>query len=384
MSQSHAVRATIPTEDAGPILHEKAAPSSDFATMLREVALSGGKTYFAQVREIYALKFGRGKVSPIEYYHYGMYEDELTPSEKAAFVGHNLRAELNRQHLDSNAFAIGTDKLAFYARAAELDLPTPTTLAVCHADRTMAGAAAIRTNAELADFLREPSAYPLFAKPNSLSASVGSASVTCLHAATDEIELSDGARFPVSRFVEEAGRYFAGGYLIQRRLRPHAEIARVCGDTLSTVRMMVLDAGDGPKLIRATWRAPVGAHGADVLWRGNLMADVHLDTGVAIRAIRGRGLDRETVDAHPETGAAIVGAMLPCWREACDLAVRAAACFPELPLTGWDVAITDCGPVVVELEPDGGDPSVTQLASGRGLLDGPYGDWLKTLRKRRR
>ena len=47
------------------------------ASMLRDVALSGGKTYFAQVREIYALKFGPGKLSPIEYYHYGLYEDEL-------------------------------------------------------------------------------------------------------------------------------------------------------------------------------------------------------------------------------------------------------------------------------------------------------------------
>ena len=54
------------------------------------------------------------------------------------------------------------------------------------------------------------------------------------------------------------------------------------------------------------------------------------------------------------------------------------------PLVGWDVAITPRGPVIIELEPDGGDPSVTQLASGRGLLDGPYGAWLKGLRKGRR
>ena len=40
--------------------------------------------------------------------------------------------------------------------------------------------------------------------------------------------------------------------------------------------------------------------------------------------------------------------------------------------------------MIIELEPDGGDPAVTQLASARGLLSGPYGAWLKQLRRTRK
>lgn len=65
------------------------------------------------------------------------------------------------------------------------------------------------------------------------------------------------------------------------------------------------------------------------------------------------------------------------WAEARALALSAAAAAPKLALTGWDVAITNAGPVIIELEPDGGDPAVTQLASGQGLLEGPYGAFVE-------
>lgn len=54
-----------------------------------------------------------------------------------------------------------------------------------------------------------------------------------------------------------------------------------------------------------------------------------------------------------------------------------ASALPKLTLTGWDVAIGPNGPVFIELEPDGGDPAVTQLASGEGLLSGPYGAFVE-------
>jgi hypothetical protein len=264
----------------------------------------------------------------------------------------------------------------------ELGLPTPRVLAVCHVERTFPGAAALDTADKLAAFLRDASVYPLFGKPNRMSASVGTASMTRFHAKTDEIEMGDGRRFPTMRLVEELGRYFADGYLLQERLNPHAEIRAVSGGTLSTVRMMVLDLGEGPKLLRASWRVPVGEHHADVAWRGNIMAGLDPRTGVCDRAGSGRGLERVSIQNHPDSGRPIVGMTLPDWEAACALAESAAARFPELPLVGWDMALTDKGPVIIELEPDGGDPSVTQVASGVGLLDGPYAEFIAQVRQR--
>jgi hypothetical protein len=48
------------------------------------------------------------------------------------------------------------------------------------------------------------------------------------------------------------------------------------------------------------------------------------------------------------------------------------AAVPACHLQGWDVALTDRGPVLVELEGDGGDPIMGQLCFDTGLLQGRY------------
>ena len=381
MSQAAIAVAVDPTPAApqapGPIDHSKRTPSFDYMAMMREVAQTGGKSYFAQTREMYELKFGPGRISPVEYYYYGLFDDALSKEQKRAFVGVNLRAEINKHVLDKDFFGIGKDKIAFYAFMAGVGLPIPRTLGLCHATRSLQGAAVLRDSEAFADFLRNPSIYPLFCKPAHLTASVGAASLERYLPESDEIEIAGGLRFPVMRFVEEATRYFKGGYLVQERLGAHESIAPLAGARLSTIRMMVLAGEGGPKIERATWRVPAGEATADVMWRGNMMAALDPESGRVTRVIRGRGLERKEMETHPDTGARLLGVQMPFWEETCALTLAAAASLPKLALTGWDVSITEKGPVLIELEPDGGDPAVTQLASGEGLLNGAYGAFVE-------
>jgi hypothetical protein len=366
----------VPEPERGPIEHTKTMPSFDYRSMMLDVMRKYSKSYFAQLREMYELKLSPGRIAPVEYYYYGLYADALTPEQKRAFVGTTLRAAINDVVLNKELFGLGKDKLAFYAWMQGLGLATPRTRAVFHPERSLSGAQGLTSAHALLDYLRTPSNYPFFSKPANLTASVGTASVERYESADDSIVLADGRRFLAARFVGEVERYFKAGYLIQERLAPHPELAALASARLSTVRMMVLNEG-GAQLIRASWRVPAGATHADVLWRGNLLAQIDPETGRVLRVVQGRGLDCRAVEAHPETGARLLGAQLPVWAEARALALRAAAAAPKLALTGWDVAITSDGPVIIELEPDGGDPAVTQLASGQGLLDGPYGAFVE-------
>jgi glutathione synthase/RimK-type ligase-like ATP-grasp enzyme len=54
------------------------------------------------------------------------------------------------------------------------------------------------------------------------------------------------------------------------------------------------------------------------------------------------------LDTHPDTGAKIVGRKLPLWEETKALAVQAHRAFADRVLVGWDIAIANEGPVVVE------------------------------------
>ena len=51
---------------------------------------------------------------------------------------------------------------------------------------------------------------------------------------------------------------------------------------------------------------------------------------------------------HPTTGARIEGTRLPCWEGVAALAVRAHEAFADRVLIGWDIAITEGGPILIE------------------------------------
>lgn len=141
--------------------------------------------------------------------------------------------------------------------------------------------------------------------------------------------------------------------VVQPLLRPHPEIARLCGvNTLATLRIVTLrDEGRPARVLWAGLRLPTGPDPAEgyVSGGGGLRARVRrdgtLDRGVAV-APSGYGL--VWVDEHPVSGERISGTPVPDWDACRDLAARAARAVTPLRTVGWDVAPTADGPVLVE------------------------------------
>ena len=55
-----------------------------------------------------------------------------------------------------------------------------------------------------------------------------------------------------------------------------------------------------------------------------------------------------TLYEHPVTKEKIVGFNIPMFKEAVELVKEAAKVVPEVAYVGWDVAISDNGPVIIE------------------------------------
>ena len=53
-------------------------------------------------------------------------------------------------------------------------------------------------------------------------------------------------------------------------------------------------------------------------------------------------------DAHPTTGVVFDGFQIPCFQEAKELVLKAALESDKILVVGWDVAISENGPVVIE------------------------------------
>jgi hypothetical protein len=74
------------------------------------------------------------------------------------------------------------------------------------------------------------------------------------------------------------------------------------------------------------------------------------------------------VDRHPDSGERLFDAALPDWSAAVAQCLKAAALLSGLRLQAWDVALTDRGPVLLEVNV-GGDFNLPQLARGAGIMD---------------
>ena len=341
-------------------------PPIDFRSNFA-IAAAAGRGMPAMLRDVVALRFGPGRLTSNEYYYYRLWEPGLSDQAKRSVIG---KLAQHPMHLACNKLewkAAAADKLLFHGIMTGAGLPVPHLLAVVHTTRSMPGILTLRTTRDIAGFLRHAAHYPLFVKPIAGQYSLAVLSADEIH---DEIITLRGSpdSAPVDA-VAQAMSETADGFLIQRRLQPAADIAAGFGDRLWSVRLLVLLTPAGPLLHRATAKIATGTNPADNYWRpGNLLGALDTGTGRIERAVTGYAETLRTVSHHPETGTALIGAAIPGWTETVDLVKTAALLLPGICTQSWDVAVTDTGPVLLEVN-FGGDLNLSQLASGRGALD---------------
>lgn len=349
---------------------ERSMPALDYLKWMQKAGESG-KGLGSMIREIAKFQFGQGKVTPEEYFLYQLYDDNRYSAEaKQTFVG------INGPSVETPWAEVVNDKPTLTAILRGLDLPIPETQAVIHPTRTFGGAVAIRTPDQLREFLRSDADYPIFGKPFDSACSLGTAHIREFDYAADAVILSNDQSVELDSFTDQVKR-FGWKYLLQTLMLPHASLVPITGNRVSTVRMFVLADDDGCHLLRASWKIPAFENGADNFWRlGNILAGVDVETGKVVKTLRRTRYGTEPISEHPLTNASFEGLEFPEWNAMRETVLRAAPNLPGCYFQGWDVALTDRGPVLVELEGDGGDPIMEQLCFESGLMQGRYAEFL--------
>ena len=350
----------------------------DLASTFRKIAAECGTSLLGLVKDYARLAFGPGRLSLDEYLALRLFDPRLyAGTDKRAFVGltQSRKIWLNANFRIED-FGLAENKIAADALFEAYGFRTTQTQALFSNRIAMQSPRLLRTEAELGAFLRDPQHYPLFAKPLDGFQSLGTASLDRYDRASDSLITVTGQSLPLAKFAADVSANYGQGYLLQRRVSPHAAVRAICGDRLATVRLLTIMTASGPRIIRACWKIPAGTHGADNFWRqGNLLAQLDLASGRVLRAIRGVGMALEELAHHPDSGAPLVGAEVPNWSEVTRTALEAAKVLPDFNLIGWDIAPVDEGAVLVELNHTP-DFILPQLADRRGIMDAEFRDFL--------
>lgn len=306
---------------------------------------------------------------------YALYELHRKPWHRlSSYLTKKQATALYARFNPASALQLADDKIEFQRRCAAAGLPTVDILAVL--SRTLStepGKPPVyRGFEELLNQDRLWSAGALVLKPRADSLGTGVRVVARMDAQLVDI---NGQALDIAAFVHELHHDMQrDDYLVQPFLRAHAALSRLgAGRALGTLRLVTLRSGDDVRIVYGLIRIPGGSGPTDNFLGGaggNLIAAIDLARGV-IGPARGRQPEDsgEWLRPHrenPATGVPIEGHQIPHWSEVTALVMRATEAFPELALLGWDVAVLDDGPCLIEVNRNP-DVAGAQTTTGQGI-----------------
>lgn len=361
---------------------------AEFRTLSSEVTRQTGKSWLQQTREVLALRHLGGQCGLTEYYDFKLYDPAYLRGRIDDFLGWRLGGAFSRALNPRHAVLPAWDKVAFMQIAGGAGLPVAPARACYHHAAQLPPSLGqhLRSPQQVAEFLRHEARYPLFGKPAYSQQGYGSAYLVGYHAQDDSLELLGGERLPLARFLERldtpVDRRFhrpACGFLFQDSLTLAPEIRALSGwPAICGVRICCLNGDDGVQPLRAIWKVAVPPNQTDNFSLGkygNLMLDIDLATGRVDRAITDLGPSARLYPNHPFSGMALDGFVLPQWQRLLEIVHEAGAIFPLMRVHHWDFALTDQGPMILELNDLGGH-HILQM-HGHGLLTPSTREFLK-------
>lgn len=353
------------------------APPPDVPVAAATVAVARqyGVSPLRQLREFTSLYLGPNKLASNEYYAAQLYRTELDKAAKRQFVGAKSNLALNTR-LSPPEIARRSDflrdKVLVSALLGQLGLSATQTQAVFSQSRGFGALRTLRTADEISAFLASDARYPVFGKPVSGSKSVGSALFQSFDPETKIVTLGNGRTANVYKLAEEIVRDYPRGFVFQTAVAQDPGVSALIGEALGCLRVVTAMEETGPRVLYAVWKIPAPDAMSDNFWQsGSMLGEVDTANGKVVQVRRGTGLKTEAVETHPTSGKPILGFEIPRWAEVQDLAKAAHAISPENGVLGWDIGLSDKGPVIIECN---SNPFHTlyQLASGRGILNDEF------------
>ena len=153
---------------------------------------------------------------------------------------------------------------------------------------------------------------------------------------------------------------------IEEYVKQNKEINRLCKESVNTIRIMTFAYNGKSEIVYAAMRIGNGVNNVDNFHQGGMGCKIDLDKGILIGDAYDKDLNHFKV--HPKSKVKFDGFKIPYWEEAEKLVLDASKVNNNIHMVGWDVAITDDGPTLIEGNRRPGFDLI-QVLSKRGRKD---------------
>lgn len=137
-------------------------------------------------------------------------------------------------------------------------------------------------------------------------------------------------------------------YLIEEVVTQHDEMNKLNFSSVNTIRVVTILSNKKVYIPFTCIRIGNNGNVMDNFNHGGLLARINKKGIIEKEAIDKKG---NVYYEHPYTKTKIVGFKIPLFNEVLNFAKELAMVTPEIRYTGWDIAITEKGPVVIEGNP---------------------------------
>lgn len=177
-------------------------------------------------------------------------------------------------------------------------------------------------------------------------------------------EVADRSQ-PVADLYSEV---IKSGFLFQETVIQHDVLNKLNPFSLNTIRFdTFIDKEGNVELISGYIRMSINKHYVDNICSGGCMVGIDMRTGrlkkEGYSSLSDYGV--KILESHPITGTVFENLEIPFFERAKSLTLEAARLVPGLRIVGWDVAIGESGPVLIEGNSDYG-------ITGNDLSEGGY------------
>lgn len=138
---------------------------------------------------------------------------------------------------------------------------------------------------------------------------------------------------------------YKDGFILEQKLKNDRSFSEFHEASLNTVRIVTVRLNDRVEIPYAFTRMGQNGGCIDNARAGGIMGLIDVETGVIVAA---SDEHNKHYIFHPNSGKQIVGFRIPQWDEAKAFVAELAQVVPDNRYTGWDVALTDDGWVMIE------------------------------------
>jgi hypothetical protein len=258
-------------------------------------------------------------ISLIEYFQFGFYK--LSNAERSTYAGTGFMYEYHLSMNPKTSRNVLEDKLQFLKHYKQF---------VKH---KFASVHDIEKNHDLAVSLLSNSSGKVVLK---------SSSGQC----GDGIEVRSSKDFDAESLISRLKS--SGNDLVEEFVVQHDALNGLSPSGLNTIRVFTqLTKDNKVEILGARLRITVNSS-VDNLAAGNIAAPINLETGIIDGAAIYSDITKREETVHPVTKVKIIGFQIPFWNETIKMVAQAALKNTENRSIGWDIAITNNGPELIE------------------------------------